>query len=301
MTDPRGPPDPGPVLADGPRRHRPVDRRLVPRAAALDVARLRRPRPRPGLAARAGGRVLPVRRAQGPAAAHRDRDPGLVPALVRLAREGAQRARGPERRGRDGRGRRVRDRHAVLLVLGRAAVHRLPRGRRARSASRSRSWSPPRWSTRSRSSCSGASWDRSSRSPTSSRGWSSRCSPGCSSAASAWSGMSRTTSGRSAPARVVDQRQADARGPHARRLALDARHRGAGLALRDGRHRHRRRHPRLRADRARRPDRRPGQPARGAGARRARRAALLQRRRHDPDHRGPPRARACRWARRSRS
>ena len=61
--------------------------------------------------------------------------------------------------------------------------------------------------------------------------------------------------------------EADPRGPGARRVGLHAQPRLEGAPVRADRHRHRRRHPRLRADGPRRLDRRQRQPARCAGAR----------------------------------
>ena len=57
-----------------------------------------------------------------------------LPALVRVTRPRPADAGRPQRRGRRHRGRPVRGRHAVLLLLGGAALHRLRGGRACRSA-----------------------------------------------------------------------------------------------------------------------------------------------------------------------
>ncbi len=85
--------------------------------------------PRARIACRRRRRVLPARRPEGPAPAPRDHDRGLLPAQLLPARADARRARRPRHAPGDRRGGRVRDRHAVLLVLGGAALHRLRGGR----------------------------------------------------------------------------------------------------------------------------------------------------------------------------
>ena len=113
------------AVGHGRLRRRGVARRLVRQPAGRELAGVRRPRARAGLASRRRGRVLPARRAEGAAAPDRDRDARLVPAVVRVAGAGPAGARGSWRAAGDGGRRRLRRRDAVLLVLGRAAVHRL--------------------------------------------------------------------------------------------------------------------------------------------------------------------------------
>ncbi len=156
MTTLARPPAARPVLAGGRPGGRGVAHRVVHHPAARRLGRVRPARPAGGLAARRCHRLLPVRRAQGPAPADRDRHARLVPPFVRVAGTGPVRPRRPWRPARDHRGGRLRGRHPVLFLLGRAAVHRLRRGRASRSGSPSRSSSPRRWSTRSRSCCCGA-------------------------------------------------------------------------------------------------------------------------------------------------
>ncbi len=86
---------------------------------------------RAAFASRRIARLLPVRRAEGADAADARRLRHGRGAVVLLARAHARPAGGPARRGRQCRRRRARHRDALLLLLGRAAVHRLRLGRRA--------------------------------------------------------------------------------------------------------------------------------------------------------------------------
>ena len=103
--------------------------RVVHHAPAGELGRLRPARPAAGLAARRCDRLLPVRRTQGPAAPDRDRDARLVPALVRVTGACPIGPGRPWRAAWNDGGGRLWGRHAVLLLLGGAAVHRLRRGR----------------------------------------------------------------------------------------------------------------------------------------------------------------------------
>ena len=116
------------VVGAGGRRRRPVGARLPLLAAVRRLAVPRRPAP-PGHPLGLRARVLRLRQRQGAAPAHhrrlRRRHRALVLQPAAHARPAARAAR--DDRQRDGR--QPRHRHALLQLLGGAAVHRLRRGR----------------------------------------------------------------------------------------------------------------------------------------------------------------------------
>ena len=166
----RRPPRPRPVLALGrrwqsPRGSSPGSSRSRWRTGSPTTCSGCRRAP-----ARRRRRVLPVRRAQGAAAADRHRDARHLPALVRVARAGAAALAGrgvlPGRSRPRGSASSRRSAPARPCRCSSASWRPV-----CRWASRSRSSSPRRWSTRSRWCCCGACSARRHRDPT----WS----PGC--------------------------------------------------------------------------------------------------------------------------
>ena len=247
-------------------------------------------------------RVLRLRVAEGADAARPRRLRRRHRPLVLHAGAHAPHPGRQARVGRQRAGGAARHRHAVLLVLGRAAVHRLRHGRRAAR----RDLLVPHLGADGQRGRPGAALR-----PLRLEGG--RPLPGHRPAhrhrlrvdhraAAARALTSRTGSsrrGQEAPASTEEQLAVG--GPRRGRLAGGEGHRRQGLAVRAGRHRRRRRHPRLRAGelhgvhhgQGRLVDR----PGRGAH----RHPDVLERRRHHPGRAGAARARARRSAPCSRS